>query len=171
MKVFLPRLAGKFGLVILAFWLAGAGCLLGCEGMASAAPDARSSSPDQPSIIVAEGDACSATEAHSCCAKQARAKKPARHTVRPSLKLTSSGQDLTESRLAESSTSGMKTCPFAISRAMTVAKTHDGQMSSTAVLPGVLQAVSVREQKLSLSTLSPMPNRGHTYLRCCAFLI
>jgi len=167
MKVFLPRLAGKFGIVMLAFWLAGAGCLLGCEGMASAAPAVRSSNSDQASTIVAEGDACAATEGHSCCAKKARAKKPARQNI----KLTSSRQNLADNRLAESSTSGMKACPFAISRAMTLAKTHDGQMSSTAIVPAVLQAVSVREQKLSLSTLSPMPNRGHTYLRCCAFLI
>ena len=170
MKVFLPRLAGKFGVVMLAFWLAGAGCLLGCERMAPAAADVGSSSPDQASTVVAEGDACAATEGHGCCSKQARAKKPARQNVRQVVK-TSSGQNLTGNRLAESSTSGMKACPFAISRAITVTKTHDGQMSATAVLPAVLQAVSVREQKLSLSTLSPMPNRGHTYLRCCAFLI
>lgn len=165
------KLACRLGVITLAFWVAGAGCLLGCEGMASAAPDAGSSNSDQPSIIVAEGDACAATEGHSCCAKKTRSATPARGTARRNLNPTSNGLNLTESRLAESSTSGMKACPFAISRAVTVAKSHDGQMSSTAGVSAVLEATPVGEQKLSLSTLSQMPNRGHTYLRCCTFLI
>jgi hypothetical protein len=65
----------------------------------------------------------------------------------------------------------MKACPFAISRALSVAKLRDGQMSETGGLSPVLPGQVDREQKLVLSAISPLPNRGHTYLHCCSFLI
>ena len=85
--------------------------------------------------------------------------------------ISSAEQNLTSTKLNESSTSGMKACPFAISRALSVAKLRDGQMSATAGLSPIPPVQAVREQKLVLSAISPLPNRGHTYLRCCSFLI
>ena len=172
MKLFsLSRLVRKLAVITLAFWLAGAGCLLGCEGMAVAAPAEQlnlTSSPNQGSTLVVEGDACASTEGHSCCKKKSRAvrKLP---TGTPAA--AGAERDLASTKLNESSTSGMKACPFAISRALSVAKLRDGQMSATEGLSPIVPGEAVREQKLVLSTVSPLPNRGHTYLHCCSFLI
>jgi hypothetical protein len=183
MKIFpLLSLARKVGVVALGLWLAGAGCLLGCEGMVTAeAAQAlnRSTSSQHGSSIVAEGDACSSSEAHSCCKKKVqktRIRSIGHHDSQP---VTNRAKDSkvgaahtsTENRLAELPAGGMKACPFAVSRALAVAKVHDGQINATAAVSYTTSGAIVREQTLSLSTLSPLPNRGHTYLRCCAFLI
>src|SRR5918994_6854854 len=79
MKLFSPlRLVRNLAVITLAFWLAGAGCLLGCEGLAVAAPDQHQSSASGShgaSSLVVEGDACASTESHSCCKKKSRAAK------------------------------------------------------------------------------------------------
>jgi hypothetical protein len=180
MKMFpLVKFARKLGVLALGFWLAGAGCLLGCEGMVTAAAGQESKLSSHSSLtapIVAEGNACSSSEGHSCCKKKASEvrRRPAVHDANPRVLVRANvptTQNFTEGRLAESSTNGMNTCPFAISRALAVAKIHDSKMSATAAVSHESPAARVREQKSSLSTLSPMPNRGHTYLSCCAFLI
>ena len=170
----LLQLSRKIGVVAIALWLAGAGCLLGCEGTVAASAELhhdRSASANQIPTIAAEGDACASNEGHGCCKKKARASRSTPANARAVTSNHTSRQKSTESRSAESPTSGMNTCPFAISRAIAVAKIHDGQITASAAVLHVLTAASVREQKLSLSTTSPLPNRGHTYLRCCSFLI
>lgn len=170
----LLKLSRKIGVVAIALWLAGAGCLLGCEGTIAASAGQhhdRSTNSSQTPTIVAEGDACASNEGHGCCKKKTRAHRTTPENAGTSAASHSLAQNQTERRLAESPASGMNTCPFAISRAIAVAKIHDGQMSAIAAVPHALTAASVREQKLSLSTTSPLPNRGHTYLRCCSFLI
>ena len=174
MKLFSPtRLVRKLAVITLAFWLAGAGCLLGCEGMAAAAAEHLNltSRLNQSSTLIVEGDACASTEGHSCCKKKSRTarKQP---TAAPAAEVSQRAErNLTSTKLNESSTSGMKACPFAISRALSVAMLRDGQMSATAELSPSLPGQAVREQKLALSAISPLPNRGHTYLHCCSFLI
>jgi len=175
MKLFSPtRLVRKLAVTTLAFWLAGAGCLLGCEGMAAAASADNlnlASTSSQSSRLIVEGDACASTAAHSCCRKKSPAARKQPKAVPAAGVSLSAGRDLTTTKLNESSRSGMKACPFAISRALSVAKLRDGQMSSTSGLSALLPPQSVREQKLVLSAISPLPNRGHTYLHCCSFLI
>lgn len=173
MKVFSPtRLVRKAAVVTLALWLAGAGCLLGCEGVAAAVPadhHESSVSSSQTSKLVVEGDACASTEGHSCCKKKARAAK--KQTTAHASQVRRGVEVSSSRKLNESSTSGVKACPFAISRALSVAKLRDGQMIAAAATSPLPLAEGVREQKLALSTLSPLPNRGHTYLTCCSFLI
>ena len=178
----LLSLARKFGVLTLGLWLAGAGCLLGCEGtvtaVAAQALD-QSASSQHSSSIVADGDACSSSEGHGCCAKKAQktaTRSVANHNhqsvdIRPNDSQSKAVHTFAENRLEEMPASGMRTCPFAVSRALAVSKIHDGQMNATAAVSSAPSSSMVREQTLSLSTLSPMPNRGHTYLRCCAFLI
>ena len=174
MKRFSPiRLVRNVAVITLAFWLAGAGCLLGCEGVAAAAPDqshGSSSDSQKASTLVVEGDACASTASHSCCRRKSRAS--ASHPTAPAPPAQKViERDSSTTRLNESSTSGMKACPFAISRALSVVKVRDGQVSATAASFQALPHLGVREQKHALSTLSPLPNRGHTYLHCCSFLI
>jgi len=174
MKLFSPtRLVRKLAVITLAFWLAGAGCLLGCEGMAAAAPAELNltSTSNHSSRLIVEGDACASTEGHSCCKKKSTAAKK-QPTAIPAVEVPQGAErDLSTTKLNESSTGGMKVCPFAISRALSVAKSRDGQVSSTPGLSAILPGQAVREQKLVLSAISPLPNRGHTYLHCCSFLI
>lgn len=170
----LLQFSRKLGVVAIALWLAGAGCLLGCEGTVAAAAGQhhdRSANSNQTPTFVAEGDACASNEGHGCCKKKTRAHRNTAADAEPVAANHSLKQNQTGSRFAELPTSGMNTCPFAISRAIAVGKIHDGQISAIAAVPHVLTATSVREQKLPLSTTSPLPNRGHTYLRCCSFLI
>jgi hypothetical protein len=159
----------------LGLWLAGAGCLLGCGSMVAAAAghENNSANTHYGATIVAEGDACSSSEGHSCCSKkQAHKSKPViPRADQPARGVNKPADNLSEYRLAESSTSGMTECPLAMTRAITVAKIHDSQMSASAAVTHALPAAKLGEQKLSLSNLSLMPNRGHTYLRCCTFLI
>lgn len=175
MKLFSPsELVRNLAVITLAFWLAGAGCLLGCEGMAAAAPAEDlnlTTSSSQSSRLIVEGDACDSTEGQGCCQKRSRAarKQP---TAAPAAETSQRvDRDITSTKLNESSSSGMKACPFAISRALSVAKLRDGQMTASTALSSLLPGQVVREQKLVLSAISPLPNRGHTYLRCCSFLI
>lgn len=173
MQLSLSKLVRKLAVITLAFWLAGAGCLLGCEGMAAAAPAEQlnlTSSPNQSSTLIVEGDACASTEGHGCCKKKSPAARK-QSTARAAEVSYRAERDLASTKLNESSTSGMKACPFAISRALSVAKLRDGQMSASAELSPTLPGQAVREQRLVLSTISPLPNRGHTYLHCCSFLI
>jgi len=151
---------------------------LGCEGMftAVAGQEVNSSSSQHHSTIVADSNACSSNEGHGCCktkVREPRSTRAVHSPSRPGDRTTDAfvAHKSSESRLAESSTGGMKTCPFAISRALAVSKIHDGQMNATTAVSQAMSRALVREQTLPLSTLSPMPNRGHTYLRCCAFLI
>ena len=174
MKVFSPiRLARKLAVITLAFWLAGAGCLLGCEGITASAGAEHSnltSSSNHNATLVVEGGACASTEGHSCCKKKSRvASKPTTAVPAAEVFQRSEG-NLTSTKLNESSTSGVKACPFAVSRALSVAKLRDGQINATGLSP-MLALQAVREQNLVLSTISPLPNRGHTYLHCCSFLI
>lgn len=176
------NLARKVGVVTLGLWLAGAGCLLGCEGTVTAvAAQAlnRSTSSQHGSSIVADGDACSSSEGHGCCKKKSQktaTRFVAHHNsqsvdIRPNDSESIAAHSSTENRLAELPAGGMRACPFAVSRALAVAKVQGGQMNATAAVSYATAGAIIREQTLSLSTLSPMPNRGHTYLRCCAFLI
>jgi hypothetical protein len=177
MMIPLLKLVRKLGVFALGFWLAGAGCLLGCEGMVTAAAgqDSNLSSNSDHASTIAEGNACSSGEGHGCCKKKSRAVRstpaiPGAHGEALVRRNPLTAQNLTWVQLAESSTTSMNACPFAISRALAVAKIHDSQMA-TAVVSTELHSAIVREQESSLSTLSPMPIRGPTYLRCCAFLI
>jgi hypothetical protein len=62
----------------VAFWMAGAGCMLGCENMVSAAiphdadatSSASSSTSSNAANIVVAADACASMHAHDCCARR-----------------------------------------------------------------------------------------------------
>src|SRR5919106_2044714 len=58
--------------LVVAFWMAGAGCLLGCENMVA---NAAVHAPAQANTltIVASGDACATKRSHDCCASRKKA--------------------------------------------------------------------------------------------------
>lgn len=177
----MSRLAAKslrFCLVsILSLWIAGAGCMFGCQNMMAATSlgiDASAVESGEASLAtIVSGDACAASSSHDCCAKKkAYAQTKAQNAnTRVSLKLAT---QLSQSEsLKPSPSSGGRECPLALSRAVAIAKATDGKQSvdSVATAPTAPVVADSPAQRTALSPLARLPNRGHTYLRCCVFLI
>lgn len=150
--------------LVVVFWMAGAGCLLGCENMVAKATAAQ---PEEASAltIVASGDACASRRSHDCCA--GKAKKSSRNANVES-QLSTSGM---RAELSEAPTS-MRDCPLAVNATAALSKTNHDQTSSASLATRTSWTVpNVNEQTSPLSPPLLLPNRGHTYLRCCSFLI
>jgi hypothetical protein len=151
---------------VLSFWVAGAGCMIGCERMVAAAarPEARAGyHSKRSSTIVASGHACSSQKSHDCCQKNREQDSPkSSQSNRSNEPLVTSG----------GSSSTPINCPFAVSRTAVVAKAQWRDTNASVVLavskPG---QQNLLEQTAPLSPPPRLPNRGHTYLRCCVFLI
>lgn len=155
----------------ISLWIAGAGCMIGCEGMVATAATVPSSSQEEHSghhsgqkvSLVASGHACSSSGSHSCCAKSAGETKSA-------AKQTSESE--TTLVTVSGSSSGIMNCPLAVGRAAIAAKIRTNEVASaTGLGHSILPAENVLERTSPLSTPARLPNRGHTYLRCCVFLI
>ena len=165
----LPSLrAVRFGLApLLSLWIAGAGCMLGCASMAASEASLKTNSghhKESSSTIVASGHACSSKKSHDCC------KKSSDEEASPEV---SQSNPLNEALVTSGgSSSGPINCPFAVSRAAVVTKAQGRDMNASAVLAVSNPAQqNLLEQTASLSPPLRLPNRGHTYLRCCVFLI
>lgn len=163
--------------LLLSLWIAGAGCMLGCQSMVASAA-ASEPAETQPAghhlAMIVSGDACATNSSHDCCAKKkAEAKKATEpeSTAKPSLQ-TAALLSQMESFTPQPS-SGMTECPLALSRAVAVAKTT-GSKQLAAPVALTLRTLPVEtslQQHASLSPVARLPNRAHTYLRCCVFLI
>jgi hypothetical protein len=163
---------------VLSLWVAGAGCMLGCEGMIAAAATDPSANASQHvnasqelhgSTIVASGHACSSGEGnrtHNCC------KKKSSEAQSKSEPASSPGTRAAALNAGSSSSEMMNDCPFAVRRAAIVNKVRNGEVSSApAPTHSILLSDISSEQMVPLSAPARIPNRGHTYLRCCVFLI
>jgi len=165
---------------LLSLWVAGAGCMLGCEGMVAAAAAGaieqnRALHSEHSSTIVASGHACSSggssaassdevNRSHSCCKKGSTEVKPKAQRVSPGA--------ATLIEFGASSSGTMKDCPLAGSKEAVATKSRRGEASaSPAVAHSYLPPQKFLAQPTPLSALPLLPNRGHTYLRCCVFLI
>jgi len=63
-------------------------------------------------------------------------------------------------------------CPLSVGKAAIAAKIRNNEVAAGPVVENsILPAENFLEQTASLSTPPRLPNRGHTYLRCCVFLI
>jgi hypothetical protein len=162
---------------LLALWIAGAGCMLGCEGMVAAAAQSRDANAIQhskhTSTIVASGHACASggTGNHNCCKKSVEEVSPEiGSSVDSQARPRNEGGALILSGVPSSGM--MDPCPFAVGRSATIAKTRSADTSAAPQLPqSTLQFQSLTEQTTPLSSPLRLPNRGHTYLHCCVFLI
>lgn len=164
----------------VALWMAGAGCMLGCGNMMTAAASNEAASPASPSIIVAAGSACASMQAHDCCAKH-RAHSAPKVSAKPlSAKLQfvadAHKQILAETNdkpeVVEQSPATMMDCPLAVNA--TAALSKAGTDHANVALPSSSESASLAnssEQTRAFSRPLRLPNRGHTYLRCCVFLI
>ncbi len=67
------KIVRGFLAMTLGLWIAGAGCLLGCEGMMTAvASEGNVAAPHEASdlSVVVSGEACASAKTHDCCAKK-----------------------------------------------------------------------------------------------------
>lgn len=159
--------------LILSFWIAGAGCMFGCQNMVAFAASGDTEAGQESGLAtIVSGDACASSGSHDCCAKkkaEAEAKTP-KPGSRPSLKLATLLSQAESFKPVPSS--GGRECPLALSRAVAIAKKNDNQHLAAAVAVAVATPAQVPiEQHAALSRAARLPNRGHTYLRCCVFLI
>jgi hypothetical protein len=149
------------------FWMAGAGCLLGCEQMVSAAAATEVTSSASASTIVASGSACASMHSsHDCCAKRDN-----HSTGKASAKVTAkTASDKPES--IEALPVSMLDCPLAVTATAALSKAGSDQAS--AALPDSNERTVLAnspEQTNAFARPLRLPNRGHTYLHCCVFLI
>lgn len=159
----------------VAFWMAGAGCMLGCENMVSAVASTDIKSPANSPIIVAAGDACASRQSHDCCAKH-RAQSAAKPAPKAAAKSVSDKlQFVADSRkeILGQSLATMMDCPLAVNATAALARVGSDQAS--VALPSSSERASLSNPPEQTSAfarrLLRLPNRGHTYLRCCVFLI
>ena len=149
----------------VALWMAGAGCMLGCGGMVGAAASGVVSSVTPPAVVT--GEACASMQSHDCCAK---------HGAHSAAKAAAKSQTEETTSFIVPSLAGtfptMMDCPLAVNAAAELSNPrldHSNvallSSSATASLPNSLG------QKNGFARPLRLPNRGHTYLRCCVFLI
>jgi hypothetical protein len=191
----------------VAFWMAGGGCMLGCENMASATAAeathaANDSSPEKnTSNIVVAADACASMQSHGCCAKRGnqpaarghvnssakRIAKPAdnsahssrhgsahssRNSSSPNAAMppTASGIVVVPALLAPFTS--MMNCPLAVNATAALSKARPDDTGGDLLPSHTTHSFTFcKEQLTALTPPSLPPNRGHTYLRCCVFLI
>jgi hypothetical protein len=144
----------------VSFWMAGAGCMLGCGNSVSAAEWVRAESADAPQVVIA-ADACASAHSHHCCPKQLARKTTAKTLSNPEVLLA-----------AVPSPMGMEGCPLAVNATAAFSKPSSAQANPDATLVDVSPRLQGAGRRSNISSTSPLiPNRTPTYLRCCVFLI
>lgn len=174
----------------VALWMAGAGCMLGCEKMVAAAAANEHMSPANAyhanSNTIVSGDACASMHSHDCCARRGAgsAAQPAQAAVQSNARPDDGWNAAANSRTAAPAIvsslvaeltapfSAMTDCPLAVNATAALSKARPDQATVAAPLtrpnfaPPPLQELTTAQ-----SPPLVLPNRGHTYLRCCVFLI
>ena len=169
----------------VAFWMAGAGCLLGCQNMVSAAASSEVASPLTSAALVVSGEACASTHSHDCCAKRGNVsskhllvadsrKKDAAQTNDHPKVLEHRSAPTTPSLASEISATfpTMIDCPLAVNATAVLSKARPDH--SSVALPFASELTSLSNSPEQISAFGRplrLPNRGHTYLQCCVFLI
>ena len=160
MSLFSIKVARLLLALAVSFWMAGAGCMLGCGKSVSPAGTARAESADAQQVVIA-GDTCASAHSHDCCAKHHTRKMSAKTSRNPEVLLA-----------AVPGTMGMEGCPLAVNATAAISKSSTAQANpdTTSVdsLPRI-QGVGRCSKILSISPV--LTDRDLTYLRCCVFLI
>ena len=151
----------------VAFWMAGAGCMLGCENMVTAAASNGNATPANGLAAIVSGEACASAQSHGCCAKH---KSTSRQTSAP--KQVASSRTAPGAEVATAPPASMVDCPLALNATAALAKSGTEKTNSAVLAATVTNPVTTTLTYHS-AFLHPLrlPNRGHTYLRCCVFLI
>ncbi len=146
----------------LILWVSGAGCMFACGNMVQAAEHASASTLAN---VVVSGDACASAHSHDCCASHgAKASTSSKKAKAPTSVALATGMS--------GATSTMESCPLAVNATAALSKARaDQSIDALVAARSELLNSRIAEQPIALSVPSLLPNRGHTYLRCCVFLI
>jgi hypothetical protein len=197
----------------VAFWMAGGGCMLGCENMAGAASEteapATPETPENGANLVVAPDACASMHGHGCCSKRgsqpmaksgdnssaqrvAKLSGNAAHSSRASSSPDAARSSAHSSRHSSSANAAlpqtaaglvdisalaapftsMMDCPLAVNATAALSKARPDDSGGDLLPASSLDSFSIFKEQLTALTPPPLvPNRGHTYLRCCVFLI
>jgi hypothetical protein len=160
MSLFSIKIARLVLALSVSFWMAGAGCMLGCGNSVSAAEGVIAESADAPQVVIA-GDACASAHSHDCCAKQRSRKTTAKRSSNPEVLLA-----------AVPSPMGMEGCPLAVNSTAAISKPSSDQSIPDTALVDSRPLIQGAGRRSNIASTSPLvPNRGPTYLLCCVFLI
>ena len=170
----IPRLALS---LLLALWVGGAGCLIGCGNMAMAAMGEVEGAAPRDNTTVVAGESCRKAPNHSCCAKHHA--RPIHHqppvgqaTPGFQLKISKTPTRSIAASLLPTSGASMGMCPLAMNASALAAKVRTDEASTMTALSRV--ALPLVDSGRTFTHATPpawFSNRGHTYLRCCVFLI
>ncbi len=148
---------------LLVFWIAGMPCLFGCGMIAQATTTAASPMSNAQGVVEA-AESCGSSKSHACCAKKrgADATTAEQHT-NSSAQFLDGQQDLPSGSMGD--------CPMAVNAIAPISKVSFGHSAQLLLTQAELPPVRATDQPIPLFTPLRLPNRGHTYLRCCVFLI
>jgi hypothetical protein len=148
----------------LVFWIAGFGCIFGCESLAMAGASAHHGPADLSSSTVASGASCHKVVDHSSCPKR-------RQSANKTAKAALSESMLASAPIIEIAGGMMRECPMALNAKALGTKPRTDESATTIAL----EPIDLPIFNAVRATVSPAPsfqnNRGHTYLRFCVFLI
>jgi hypothetical protein len=159
----------------LVFWVSGLTCAFGCESFPMTGSSQSTEHGQSGSNVTQDKSAsCAAHATHSCCSKHHASSQ---HAATSSENASSRGMQF-DVLMAPGSSAAMQIaggmaheCPLAING--TALATKLGTDESTIAIafePGASPQASVGQLAVPAAPLF-YSNRGHTYLRCCVFLI
>ncbi|HEV7798268.1 MAG TPA: hypothetical protein VGO73_08940 [Pyrinomonadaceae bacterium] len=170
----------RVGLALaVAFWMAGGGCMLGCKNMVAVAASSATLSRANSPTIVAAGEACASMHAHDCCARHGAKPAPRSSVKSPSSSGKSRSSKIESAREVtavtaefDGTSTSMMDCPLAVNASAALSKAKQDQSNSALLLTRANGPLpNPAKQATALSPPLRLPNRGHTYLHCCVFLI
>ena len=165
----------------LVLWVGGAGCVFGCQTLAMAATGQGAAGTNHSRAhldlgTMISGDACASAADHNCCAKHHASFAPTVRTTRRARAVGAQGPNsvvgvATSSMVLALSDGAMHTCPLAMNATALATKARsDESTNSVALAPVPRPAIDLEKPTTSFPPTF-FNNRGHTYLRCCVFLI
>lgn len=155
----------------VSLWMAGAGCLMGCESMAMGSTRAAKVAEGNASSPIVSGESCASHQRHIAKAEAAQTLAPApileNHANHAS---RGTRQHIVTSAFNAGPASIME-CPLAVNATAALSKARTDNAKIVPVLTNVNRPLQALEQKSALVRHPRLPNRGHTYLQGCVFLI
>jgi len=143
---------------IIAFWITGAGCMLGCT---SGSPALVSASGELSLLAAKRPDVCVSTKSHSCCAKSGG---PKINTRPPTF--------VNDAALLSYTSGAITVCPLSVRALVLGVKSRgDETFTTTACTNYSASSNPAIRKRTRVFPLRDFPNRGDTHLRCCVFLI
>jgi hypothetical protein len=160
----------------LAFWIAGLGCVFGCEsfamnGMGNDTQPAQDHGAHTQLHLLASGDACATREGHSCCTRhRAAAKQRPNPAVNPT-RIFAPVLAMTHEMMGGSVDETIAECPLALNATALVTKVRADEAPLSIASRAPAAPLDIIERSTIPSASDFCNNRGHTHLLCCVFLI